>query len=105
MFYTNCFAFGMLPVTLGQEVIEEMAGRVVSNPGVEMTVDLERNLIECPGMEPISFSIDSRMRNKLLLSLNDLDEMLQHSEGARALRNEDRNRRPWIYAKATDASR
>ena len=105
VFYTNCFAFGMLPVTLGQEVIEEMAGRVVSNPGVEMTVDLERNLIECPGMEPISFSIDSRMRNKLLLSLNDLDEMLQHSEGARALRNEDRNRRPWIYAKATDASR
>ena len=105
VFYTNCFAFGMLPVTLGEEVIEKIADRAVSNPGVEMTVDLERNVIECPGMEPISFSIDSRVRKRLLLSLSDLDEMLQHTEGARALRNEDRNRRPWIYVKATGASR
>ena len=105
VFYTNCFAFGMLPVTLGEEVIEKIADRVVSNRGVEMTVDLERNVIECPGMEPISFSMDSRLRNKLLLSLNDLDEMLQHSERAKELRKEDRNSRPWIYVKATDARR
>ena len=96
-FYSNCFAFGMLPVTLDEEVIEKIADRVVSNPGVAMTVDLEGQVIEVPGMEPISFSIDPRMRTKLLQGMNDLDEMLQHSENVVAFRSHDRNRRPWIY--------
>ena len=96
-FYGSCVVLGMLPVTLGEEAIERIAGWVVSNPEVEMTVDLEDEVIECPDMDPFSFSVNPRARNKLLLGLNDLDEMLQHSEGARGLRNEDRNTRPWIY--------
>ena len=96
-FYSNCLTFGMLPVTLGEEVIEKIVDRIVSNPGLEMTVDLERQVIEVPGMEPIFFSIDDRARNKLLQGLSDLDEMLQHSENVVAFRNHDRNRRPWIY--------
>ena len=96
-FYSNCLTFGMLPVTLGREVIEKISDRVVSNPGVEMTVDLERQVIEFPGMEPFSFSIDDRARNKLLQGVSDLDEMLQHSENVVAFRDHDRHRRPWIY--------
>ena len=96
-FYSNCLTYGMLPVTLGEEVIKKIAEGVVSSPGVEMTVDLEGQVIEVPGMEPVSFSIDDRARNKLLQGMNDLDEMLQHSENVVAFRNHDRNRRPWIY--------
>lgn len=96
-FYNNCLTFGMLPVTLGREVIEKITDRVVSSPGLEMTVDLERQVIEVPGMEPVSFSIDARARNKLLQGLSDLDEMLGHTENVVAFRNHDRNRRPWIY--------
>ena len=96
-FYSNCLTYGMLPVTLSEEVIEKIADRVVSSPGVEMTVDLENQVIEVPGMEPVSFSIDDRARNKLLQGMNDLDEMRQHSENVVAFRNHDRNRRPWIY--------
>ena len=83
-----------------------MTDWAASNPGVEMMVDLERNVIEAPGLEPISFSINPRIRNKLLTgSMDELDEMLEHSEGARELRNEDRNTRPWIYQNATGANR
>ena len=96
-FYSNCLTYGMLPVTLGEEVIEKITEAVVSNPGLEITVDLENQLIEVPGMEPVSFSIDDRARNKLLQGLSDLDEMRQHSEHVMACRNHDRNRRPWIY--------
>ncbi len=96
-FYSNCLTYGMLPVTLGEEVIKKIAEEVVSNPGLEMTVDLKNQVIEVPGMEPVSFSIDDRARNKLLQGMNDLDEMLQHSENVVAFRNHDRNRRPWVY--------
>ena len=87
----------MLPVTLGEEVIKKIAEEVVSNPGLEMTVDLKNQVIEVPGMEPVSFSIDDRARNKLLQGLSDLDEIRQHSENVVAFRNHDRNRRPWVY--------
>ena len=96
-FYSNCLTYGMLPVTLGEEVIKKIAEGVVSSPGVEMTVDLEGQVIEVPGMEPVSFSLDDRARNKLLQGMNDLDEMLQHSENVVAFRSHDRNSRPWIY--------
>ena len=96
-FYSNCLTYGMLPVTLGEEVIEKITEEVVSNPGLEMTVDLENQLIEVPGMEPVSFSIDARARDKLLQGMSDLDEMLQHSENVVAFRSHDRSRRPWVY--------
>ena len=96
-FYSNCFTFGMLPVILDEELIEKIADQVVKNPGVEMTVDLEKQVIEISGMEPTSFSLDPRRRDKLLRGLNDLDEILQHSENVVAFRNDDRNKRPWVY--------
>ena len=68
----------------------------MANPGVEMMVDLERNVIEAPGLAPVAFGIDPRVRNKFLRGLNDLDEMLLHSDGASGLRIENRSRWPWI---------
>ena len=106
IFYLNAARRGMLAVTLGEEVIAGIADWAVSNPGVKMMVDLERNVIEAPGLAPISFSIDPRIRNKLLLgSVDELDEMRQYSEGVRELRNEDRNTRPWIYTNPTGGNR
>lgn len=97
IFYTNCFANGMLPVTLGAEVIEEIADQVMLDPEVEMTVDLEQNQIQRPGLDAVSFSIDPRLRNKMLLGLRDLDEILRYSNETDAFENEDRRNRPWIY--------
>jgi 3-isopropylmalate/(R)-2-methylmalate dehydratase small subunit len=97
VFCSNCLTVGMLPVTLSEEVIEEIADRVGSDSGVEVTVDLEGQVIEVPGMGPISFSMDDRARTKLLQGLNDLDEMRQHVENVVAFRDHDRNRRPWVY--------
>lgn len=105
IFYTNSIQEGLLAVPLGAEVIARLAAWAVSNPGVEMMVDLERNLIEAPGLETISFSIDPRVRNKLLLGLDDLGEMLLHSEGATGVRNQNRSRWPWIDLDGPDTGR
>ena len=46
------------------------------------------------------------IRNKLLTgSVDEMDEMLEYSEGATELRTEDRIARPWIYSNATGANR
>ena len=64
IFYTNAFRFGLLAVPLEMDVIEQLAEWVGSHPGVEMTVDLERQMIVAPAMRPVPFMIDGRVRNE-----------------------------------------
>ena len=104
MFYSNSIRRGMLAVPLREELVLSLAEWTEANPGVEMMVDLERNVIEAPGLDPISFAIDPRVRNKFLLGLSTLDEMLQHSDDSQTIRDADRNERPWIYEHGNPAN-
>ncbi len=105
MFYANSIQQGMLAVPLGEEVVTRIADWAVANPWVEMLVDLERNVIEAPGLASISFRINPRVRNKFLLGLSTLDEMLEHAEEATEVRNEAQKERPWVYANPPGANR
>ena len=96
-FHKSCVSRGLLPVTLDEAAIAEVADWVVSNPGIEMKVDLDGQLIERPGRTPVTFDVDPRTRNKLLMGLDDLDESRQYTEMTAALREEDRMKRPWLY--------
>ena len=98
VFHDDCFDFGLLPVTLGEQVVEALADRVRGNPGIDMTVDLERQVVERPGMAPVRFRIDPRRRSSLLQGVDTtLLERLQHGASAEEMRERDRLRRPWIY--------
>ncbi len=98
VFHDDCFDFGLLPVTLDEQVVQELADRVTANPEIEVTVDLERQVIERPGMAPIRFRIDPRRRASLLQGEDTtLLERLQHTESAEEMRARDRRLRPWIY--------
>jgi 3-isopropylmalate/(R)-2-methylmalate dehydratase small subunit len=97
IFYNNCFANGMLPVVLDEERIRVMADLVEADPEVTFTVSLEENVIRRSGMEDIDFSVDERLRNKLLNGLADQDEILLYQADAEAFERVDRGRRPWIY--------
>lgn len=97
IFYNNCFGNGMLPVILEASQIQQIADQVLLNPEVEMTVDLEAKIIQRPGMEAMAFSLDARLRNKMLMGLEDLDEILLHSDETAAFQEADRKNRPWIY--------
>ncbi len=97
-FEGSCVAFGLLPVPLDPEAVEEIEEWVGSNPKEEMTVDLETEEIRLAGREAVSFSIHPRLRNKLLFGLSELEEMLEHRAQTIAFRRADRTRRPWLYA-------
>jgi 3-isopropylmalate/(R)-2-methylmalate dehydratase small subunit len=98
VFYDDCFDYGLLPVTLREEVVSRIADGIRANPEAEMTVDLATQMIARPGMGPIFFQIDARRRLNLLEGLDTtLDERLQHSDSASVMRSKDRSARPWIY--------
>lgn len=97
LFYDNSVRLGLLAVALPGETVERIAGWAVANPGVSMLVDLERQVIEIPGMQPIPFKVEPRVRDKLLQGLTEVDELNRHAERIEAFENEYRNSRPWIY--------
>ena len=98
VFHDDCFDFGLLPVTLDEPAVAALALRVGENPGIEVTVDLARQVIERPGMAPAAFEIDPRRRMSLLRGVDTtLEERLEHRDRAEAMREQDRRLRPWLY--------
>ena len=97
IFVTNALQYGVLTVELPRPTVDRIAEWVRANPGVEMTVDLERLVIEMPGVQPIPFEYNARFRNKLLNGLDDMGEMVPHQRAAEAKRAEDMRQRPWVY--------
>ena len=98
VFHDDCFAFGLLPVTVDGALVTRLAERVESAPEIAVTVDLAREVIERPGLPPMPFRIDSRRRASLLQGADvTLQERLEHGASAEAARERDRRLRPWLY--------
>jgi 3-isopropylmalate/(R)-2-methylmalate dehydratase small subunit len=98
IFYNNCFANGMLPIVLEEHIVKELDKVSSTAPFTRIDIDLEENTIIHPLMSaPIVFHTDSRMRRKLLLGLDDIDEIMSHSPDETAFQENDRIIRPWIY--------
>ncbi|MBM4183722.1 MAG: 3-isopropylmalate dehydratase small subunit [Gemmatimonadetes bacterium] len=97
IFVTNALAYGVVTVQLPRPTVDRVAAWVRANPGVEMTVDLQRLVIELPGQQPIPFTYNERFRNKLLNGLDDMEEMEPHLAAAETKREEDLRQRPWVY--------
>lgn len=97
VFFEDSLAHGLLAVELDRNLIEGLANRVMQQPDIALTVDLERLVIERPDMLPISFEMHPRLRNKLLLGLDDLDENIKYSDEADRFLERNRLQKPWIY--------
>ena len=97
IFVTNALAYGVVTVQLPRATVDRIAAWVRANPGVEMTVDLQRLVVEMPGQQPIPFTYNERFRNKLLNGLDDMEEMEPHLATAATKREQDVRQRPWVY--------
>jgi 3-isopropylmalate/(R)-2-methylmalate dehydratase small subunit len=83
IFRTNCTKVGLLPVALPGEVVRTLMDAVTSDPGLEVTVDLEACEIRA-GELRVAFEIDAFTRRRLLEGLDDIGLTLQHEEAIAA---------------------
>ena len=78
IFYNNCFKNGLLPVVLPAPVIEQIIKKAQTEPGCNLTVDLEaQRVYDDEGFEA-AFEVDSFRRHCLLNGLDDIGLTLQH---------------------------
>jgi 3-isopropylmalate/(R)-2-methylmalate dehydratase small subunit len=77
IFRTNCAKIGVLAVQLDDTVVRRLFELVAADPGVEVTVDLEQQLVSAPGVGDldgveVAFDIDPHTRHCLLEGLDDI---------------------------------
>ena len=70
IFYSNCFKNGILPITLDEEIIENL-----KHESSELEVDLENQVLKIDTIQ-ISFDIDSHKKKILLEGLDDISQTL-----------------------------
>ena len=81
IFYNNCFKNGVLPLRMSEEDVRAIMDRASSKPGVNLTVDLEGQMVWDEDEEiSIPFEIDQARRHNLLNGLDDIGLTLQFED-------------------------
>ncbi|TGG95381.1 3-isopropylmalate dehydratase small subunit [Natronospirillum operosum] len=98
IFYNNCFKNGILPVVLPAEVVSELFENLYSQPGFELTADLEKQEMRTVDGRSWSFDVDSFRRHCLLNGLDDIGTTLQSADKIRAYEEKRQVEAPWLFA-------
>ena len=80
IFANNCFKNGMLPITLPEPDVAEIMSRTQQHVDNELTVDLERQMIEDSQGLSMSFVVGDFQRYCLLEGLDDIALTLLHED-------------------------
>ena len=94
IFYNNCFKNGILPITISEEKIKELAE--YSNRREEISIDLIEQKITF-GNNEIKFEIDDFKKECLIEGYDDIALSLNHKSKIESFENKIKSERPWIF--------
>jgi len=77
IFRANCMKSGLVPVELEADAVGTLLRLVEKDPRTEITVDVERRIVEAPGVRA-SFALDEHARDRLLQGLDEIAVTLAH---------------------------
>ena len=80
IFQNNCFQNGILPVELPEDAVADILSRARTTSGYQLTVSLERQLVEDANGLAEPFEIDPFRRDCMLRGLDDIGLTLAFSE-------------------------
>ena len=96
IFRNNCTKNGLVPAQIPADAAAELMAAVRADPGLEITVDVERLTVEASaiGFEA-AFSMEASTQQRFLEGLDDIGLTLRH---AGAIDEFERRRLPWLPA-------
>ena len=94
IFFGNCFKNGVLPITLPEEVIDDLFKRVAT--GLTLSIDLRTQAVT-DGEHAHGFEIDLALKEKMLTGVDDIDLTLAEAELIRSFEEVHRQRQPWLF--------
>ncbi|MGQ0743652.1 MAG: 3-isopropylmalate dehydratase small subunit [Acidimicrobiales bacterium] len=81
IFQTNCTKSGLVPVTVGEEIVARLMEAVEADPATSVTVDLESLRLSAPAAAvEVGFEMDAFTRMRFMEGLDDVGLTLRHEE-------------------------
>lgn len=96
IFQVNCVANGVLAVTLGERIINDIGRQLRERPGVEITIDLPRQTVTAPDQTAHVFEISPLRKDRLLRGIDDIDVTLTYGEAIEVFEKTRRAALPWL---------
>ena len=94
IFRNNCTKNGLAPVVLSQASVEQLWSYIDENPKVEITVDMERLIVEVPAKSfKESFPMDAPTQHRFLNGLDDIGITMTHADKINTF---EKNRPAWL---------
>ena len=93
IFYNNCFKNGILPITLDEKNIQELADYSKREQDIEIKLESQEILY---GNKVVKFDLDSFKKKCLLEGLDDIALSLKKSVSIESYETKINNSKPWL---------
>ena len=93
IFYNNCFKNGILPITLDEKNIQELADYSKREQDIEIKLESQEILF---GNKVVKFDLDSFKKKCLLEGLDDIALSLKKSASIESYETKINNSKPWL---------
>lgn len=94
--YGNQLQNGMLPVMLSDEACQKLRRQLHDEPGAQITVDLESQIVTGPDDATYRFDIDPNYKERLLKGLDDIGLVMQNIKEIEAFEKRYHGEMPWL---------
>lgn len=96
IFYNNSFKNGLLPIALGDDLVDQLFDELESVPDYQLSVDLEKQLVSTPQGIEMSFEVDEFRKSCLLNGLDDIGLTMQHATDIKSFEQQYYDAMPWL---------
>ncbi len=97
IFFNNCFKNGILPIVLGNELMDKLFAECAANDGYTLTVDLPNQTITSSAGTTLKFDIEAPRKHVLVNGLDDIGMTLQHVDAIKTYEAQRKTNRPWLF--------
>jgi 3-isopropylmalate/(R)-2-methylmalate dehydratase small subunit len=96
IFYNNSFKNGLLPVALGDELVDQLFSALETTQDYQLSVDLEKQIVSTAQGIEMSFEVDEFRKSCLLKGLDDIGLTMQYAADIKAFEQQYYDAMPWL---------
>lgn len=105
IFEQNCLQEGLLPVALPPAEVTALQHKLAAEPGMRLTIDLERQAVGLPDGQTLLFDIDAYDKQKLITGRDEVSMTAKYLTQIEAFESRIREEAPWRWAGTTTQPR
>lgn len=97
IFFNNCYKNGLLPIVLSEMEVDHLFNIVTATNGLNLSIDLERQIVQVPNAETYQFEVEDFRKQSLLNGWDEIGLTMRHVDKIKAYEAARAVREPWLF--------